>query len=147
MSRIKYFWNTYGWVFVGTYLGVEYSTLFLLFGGASNGLITPENLDVLLTYLGQDTCMDVDSKMGEVEQYIALAKYVGFDYFFDTEKMRTWDPQTAHLAGSFAVAYVANKFLEPPRLAASVMLTPGIARWVDLNAACWSYILLNSGSF
>ena len=127
MSRFMVFWNRYGWVFIGTYLGIEYSLLLTLFVGAANGLVTPENLDSLLMMLGyeQTTARNLDV----IEQYIVLANMIGFDRFFDVEQMRSLDPQTLHYAGSFVVAYIANKFCEPPRLAISLAITPAVARY------------------
>lgn len=106
----------YGPVFVGTYLGVYFSTLFALYAGVESGVLDPVSL---FGFIGLNDASEAKNTVQLVVDFMndhAMTR----PYASYIEK----HPSVANLG----VAWIAVKFTEPPRLATSLALTPRVAR-------------------
>lgn len=111
----------YGPVFVGTYVGVYFATLGVLFLGVESGFLDPTGLFNMLGHNDDgETKNTVKLVVDFMEQYELTAKYAHI-----VEKR----PEVANLA----VAWIAVKFTEPLRLATSLAITPRIARYFGVK--------------
>jgi len=106
----------YGPVFVGTYASVYFLTLAGLFAGVESGVLDPV---VLFGWLGQDT--------GETANTVQLV--VDFMENHAITKPYAHVIENNPAVANLAVAWIAVKFTEPIRLAASIGLTPRVARY------------------
>lgn len=103
-SSLMDLWRRYGTVAIATHFGVYFSTLAMLYGVASMGLLNGED----------DGDGALDSAIEWLEPYVPQRA---------VSEIRK-SPQL----GAFAVAWVAAKFTEPPRLLVTLFLIPRIAR-------------------
>jgi len=106
----------YGPVFIGTYVGVYFGTLGLLFAGVEAGLMDPVQLFGWLGDGAAESKTTVDLVVQFMQEHAFTRRYAPF-----VEK----NPEVANLA----VAWVAVKFTEPVRLAVALGITPRIARY------------------
>lgn len=111
----------YGPVFVGTYAGVYFGTLGLLFAGVEGGALDPV---ALFQWLGQENGGGADSTVQLVVDFME-GHSLTRPYAHVIER----NPSAANLA----VAWIAVKFTEPVRLALSFALTPRVARYFGYN--------------
>ncbi|KAF0752345.1 hypothetical protein AaE_006075 [Aphanomyces astaci] len=126
LQKFKDLWNTYGWVGVGTYLGVYVVTLGSMFAAIETGLLStaaPSNKD--------DTNGSDDESFNIVKATNKLTdwtKSMGLGAHFNV-------PDVSPTTGSFLIAWVATKFTEPVRLAVTLMITPRLARFLKARKA------------
>mgnify|MGYP000461382904 CR=1 FL=1 len=112
----------YGPVFFGTYLTVYGATLGGLYVGVESGLLDPV---VLLGYI---TGNHEESRSSAVVVAELLQHYTLTESWAETVL------EKPHLA-QLAVAWVATKFTEPLRLAATAAVTPRVARYFNMGPA------------
>lgn len=107
-DRVKYMWNAYGKVAIGTYLSIYITTLGSIFMAL--------NYDVFhAATFGLDPAHAI-AKVGDIYETITgqanLPNYI----------------REHPTVGTFAVAWVMTKFTEPARLAVTVTIVPSVAR-------------------
>lgn len=114
----------YGPVFVGTYMGVYFTTLGLLFAGVESGVMDPVSLFGWIGAAGADgeTRTTVEFVVQFMESHSLTKPYAPV-----VER----NPEFANLAA----AWVAVKFTEPVRFPIAVAITPKIARTFGFAAA------------
>jgi hypothetical protein len=128
----------YGPVFIGTYIACYFSTLGLLFAGVQSGVLDPV---VLFHWLGQtaaDTATSASGATGSITEAEATAAaatstvQLVVDFLESHDFTKPYAPyiEKNPAVANLAVAWIAVKFTEPVRLAASVTLTPRVARYL-----------------
>lgn len=134
-QQAKQLFSKYGAVFIGTYLGVYVTTLVSLFGALEYGVLDVEMLSTLreavpLPHVGlhigvSDGFFDgVSDKLYDfVNQIVSTEK---------VDEMKQHVKDNPHLS-NLAIAWIAVKFTEPLRLAASVVLCPKISSMLGRN--------------
>jgi len=100
-------WRKYGWVGVGVYFSIYWTVLMSLYAAVSQGGITAEHLQWLLDYFHLDDKLDTHKLKKGADSW--------------------W--------GKFLFAWFLMKFTEPPRMLATIALTPLVARWLRLRQA------------
>lgn len=135
----------YGPVFIGTYIACYFTTLGLLFAGVQSGVLDPV---VLFHWLGQtaaDTAASTATSAAtgsitEAEATAAAATstvQLVVDFLGSHDFTKPYAPyiEKNPAVANLAVAWIAVKFTEPVRLAASVTLTPRVARYLGHKPA------------
>eukprot|EP00804_Cyclotella_cryptica_P002292 CCRYP_004031-RA/>CCRYP_004031-RA protein AED:0.35 eAED:0.33 QI:0/-1/0/1/-1/0/1/0/211 len=151
-EKIQLLFKKYGVVFVGTYIGIYFTTLFSLFGLLECGLLDPElisqifkvskdlacetadvigptgsgaSMDEAATAYAQEVATEIKKeKRGLVD--IVTGYLLKYEW---TSKYAEKLEQNPHLA-NLAVAWFMVKFTEPFRLAAAVAVVPKVAKMV-----------------
>ena len=156
-QRARLLTKKYGKVFVGTYFGVYFGTLATFFVTLDSGLLDPDVLSQLFkvskdmacetadiigpTGTGASMNEAADAYRDEMNTEISEDKRTLVDII--TGYLLSWEwtskyaeklSENPHLT-NLAVAWFAVKFTEPVRLAASVLLTPRVAKALGRKAA------------
>lgn len=156
-QKAKILFKKYGAVFVGTYFGIYFTTLFSFFVALDFGLLDPDVLSQIFKTSKNMACetADVIGPTGvgasmneaanayaeEMTQEISEDKRTLVDIV--SSYLYSWDwskkyaeklSENPHLA-NLAVAWFMVKFTEPIRLAASVIATPKVAKAIGKKAA------------
>lgn len=118
----------YGPVFVGTYMGVYFTTLGLLFAGVESGVMDPVSLFDWLGHGGSGG-EGVGETKSTVELVVQFMESHALTKPYAPVVQR--NPEFANLAA----AWVAVKFTEPVRFPVAVAITPRIARYFGYAAA------------
>jgi len=116
---IKDLFQTYGWTFVGTYLGVYFVTLGTLFAGLDSGLIDPltiTNIEFPWNSTGVEDSADKKDFDNAVQFVASYMKK--FPWTAPYADVALKNPHMSNLA----IAWVATKFTEPIRLPASIAI-------------------------
>lgn len=156
-QKAKVLFKKYGKVFVGTYFGIYFTTLFTFFVTLDFGLLDPEVLSQIFKVSKNMACETADvigptgtgASMNEAAN--AYAKEVNTDIATDkrtlvdviTGYLQSWEwtktyadklSDNPHLA-NLGVAWFIVKFTEPIRLAAAVIVTPKVAHILGAKEA------------
>mmetsp|Transcript_5382 Transcript_5382/g.11844 ORF Transcript_5382/g.11844 Transcript_5382/m.11844 type:complete len:339 (-) Transcript_5382:124-1140(-) len=149
-KKAKVLFQKYGAVFVGTYFGIYFTTLFSFFVSLDFGLLDPEVLSQIFKVSKNMACETgdiigppgtgvsmneaADAYADEVSTGITKDKRTMVDVI--TGYLQNWDwtkkyvdklSDNPHLA-NLALAWFIVKFTEPVRLAAAVIVTPKVAK-------------------
>jgi len=120
----------YGVTFVGTYLGVYFSTLGALFAGIDSGLLDPAAVMSAVKaipgiHFGGD---DAESTKTTVEVVVHFLEKYDF-----TKPYADYVTNNPHMA-NLGIAWIAVKFTEPVRLGLSVAIVPRVHRALGREA-------------
>ena len=154
-QKARILFKRYGTVFVGTYFGVYFTTLFSFFVILDFGLLDPDTLSQIFKVSKNMACETADiigptgtgASMNEAAN--AYAEDVRTETIADSRTfvdivsgyLKSWDwtkryaeklSENPHLA-NLAVAWFIVKFTEPVRLAAAVVVTPKVAKVLKLK--------------
>ncbi|KAL7550936.1 hypothetical protein ACHAWF_014146 [Thalassiosira exigua] len=149
-QKARILFKKYGSVFVGTYFGVYFTTLFSFFVTLDSGLLDPDTLSQIFKVSKDMACETADiigptgsgasmneaadAYADEVTTEISKDKRTLVDII--TGYLLSWEwtsryseklSENPHLT-NLAVAWFLVKFTEPFRLAASILLTPKVAQ-------------------
>jgi len=149
-QKARILFKKYGTVFVGTYFGIYFTTLFGFYVGLDFGLLDPETLSQIFKVSTDMACETADivgptgtgASMNEAAEL--YAEEVNTEITKDKRTMvdiitgylQNWNwtsryaeklSENPHLA-NLAVAWFMVKFTEPVRLAAAVIVTPKVAK-------------------
>lgn len=151
-EKVQRLFKKYGVVFVGTYIGIYFTTLFSLFGLLECGLLDPELISQVFKVSKDLVCETADvigptgSGASMDEAATAYAQEMATEITKEkrglvkivTEYLQKYEwstkyaeklEQNPHLA-NLAVAWFMVKFTEPFRLAAAVAVVPKVAKMV-----------------
>lgn len=149
-EKAKILFKRYGKVFVGTYVGIYFTTLLSFFVTLDVGLLDPDTLSQIFKVSKDMACETADivgpTGSGASMNEAADAYREGVAEEFNEDKrtlvgiitgyMANWEwtrayteklSENPHLA-NLAVAWFMVKFTEPVRLAAAVVVTPKVAK-------------------
>ena len=115
--------QTYGPVFVGTYLSLYIVTLSSLTAGIQSGVLDPVQL---LAQMGSSVGSDGTTNVQEL--VVALLQKNEW-----TAPGAAYVEEYPYLA-NLGVAWIAAKFTEPVRIPLAVGLTPRVARWIGWSS-------------
>eukprot|EP00581_Thalassiosira_minuscula_P014500 CAMPEP_0183734982 /NCGR_PEP_ID=MMETSP0737-20130205/45360_1 /TAXON_ID=385413 /ORGANISM="Thalassiosira miniscula, Strain CCMP1093" /LENGTH=191 /DNA_ID=CAMNT_0025968611 /DNA_START=515 /DNA_END=1090 /DNA_ORIENTATION=+ len=149
-QRARILFKKYGYVFVGTYFGIYFSTLLSFFVTLDFGLLDPDTLSEIFKVSKDMACETADiigptgtgASMNEAAD--AYAQEVTTEISEDrrtlveiiTGYLQSWSwtskyadklSDNPHLA-NLALAWFMVKFTEPLRLAAAVIVTPKVSK-------------------
>jgi hypothetical protein len=156
-QKARILFKKYGSVFVGTYFGVYFTTLFSFFVTLDSGLLDPDTLSQIFKVSKDMACETADiigptgsgasmneaadAYADEVTTEISNDKRTLVDII--TGYLLSWEwtsryaeklSENPHLT-NLAVAWFLVKFTEPVRLAASILLTPKVAQALGRDKA------------
>lgn len=154
-QKARLLFKKYGFVFVGSYFGIYFTTLFTFFIFLDSGLIHPEDFTQILK-VGKNIACETADVIGPAgvgvsmnEAAEAYADGMATEMTQDkhtivdiiTGYLESWEwtnkyadklSENPHLA-NLAVAWFIVKFTEPVRLAATIIVTPKAAKALGLK--------------
>ncbi|RHY25037.1 hypothetical protein DYB32_008544 [Aphanomyces invadans] len=125
LQKFKDLWNKYGWVGVGTYLGVYVVTLGSMFVAIETGVLSTAAPSKATDSEDKNEAFNIVTATNKLTEW---TKSVGLGAHFNV-------PDVSPTTGTFLIAWVATKFTEPVRLAVTLMITPRLARFLKTRKA------------
>lgn len=152
-QKARLLFKKYGIVFVGSYFGIYFTTLFTFFVVLDSGLVDPETFTQILKASTDMACETANvfgpegTGLSMNEAADAYAEEMTTEMTEDRRTMvdiitgylQNWEwtnkyvdkvSENPHLA-NLAVAWFIVKFTEPVRLAATVIVTPKVAKVLE----------------